>query len=65
MPSRRRDARGGKALELVGMKLQRLADEERGFGDGIGGAMRKREFGFVEAAHRIADEVEQCEQFAA
>ncbi|MGY3440314.1 hypothetical protein ACVW17_000315 [Bradyrhizobium sp. USDA 4473] len=53
------DARGGKILELVGMQMQRLADQERGFGDRIGGAVREYELGGVEAAHRVAQEIEQ------
>jgi len=47
------------------MKMQGLADQERGFGDGIGGAVRKGKLRFLEAADGIADEIEQGQQFAA
>ena len=57
------DARVGKGLELVGMQMQRLADQEGRFRDGIGGAVRELELGLDEAAHGIADEIEQGKQF--
>ena len=55
----RGDARGREGLELVGMQMQGLADQEGGLGHGIGGAVREHELGLDEAAHRIADEIEQ------
>ena len=62
---RGRDARVGKGLELVGMQMQGLADQEGGFRDRIGRAMGKGELRLGEAAHRIADEIDQREQLAA
>ncbi|GCC48659.1 hypothetical protein chiPu_0032640, partial [Chiloscyllium punctatum] len=59
-----RDARGREILELVGMQMQRLSDQERGFGDGISGAVREHQFGRVEAAHRVAQEIEQGVELA-
>src|SRR5246127_4626756 len=53
------DAGGGKALELVGMKMQRLCDQKRGFGDGISRAMSKDEACLIEAADCEADENEK------
>ncbi len=44
--------------------MQRLADQEGGLGSRVGGAMRKHQFGLGEAAHGIADEIEQRQQFA-
>src|SRR6185436_13169607 len=41
-----------------------LADEERGFRDGIGGAVGKHESGLRKAAYGVADEIEQGQQFA-
>src|SRR5437868_2845558 len=61
---RRGDARMGKLLELVGMQMQRLGYQERGFGNGIGGAMGEDEFCFRKAAYGVADEIEQCLQLA-
>ena len=58
------DARGGEGLELVGMQMQRFADQEGGLGDRIGGAVREHQLGLDEAADRIADEIEQRQQFA-
>ncbi len=49
---RRGDARMGKLLELVGMQVQGLADEERGFRDGIGGAVGEDEFGLAQSGLR-------------
>ncbi len=60
----RRDPRGGKRLELVGVKMQGFADQERRLGDRIGGAVREYQFGFDKAAHRKADEIQQRQQFA-
>ncbi len=48
---RRGDARGGERLELVGMQMQRFADQEGRFRYRIGGAVRKDELGFDKAAH--------------
>ena len=64
MASRCGDPRGRKGLELVGMQMQRFADQEGGLRHRIGGAVREHQFGFDEAAHRIADEIEQRPQFA-
>ena len=58
------DARGGERLELVRVQMQRLADQEGGLGNRIGGAMRKHQLGLGEAADGIADEIEQRQQFA-
>ena len=58
----RGDPRGRERLELVGMKMQRLADQECSLGHGIGGAVREHQFCLAEAAHRIADEIKQREQ---
>ena len=44
--------------------MQRLADQEGGFGNRIGGAMREHQLGFDEAADGVADEIEQRQQFA-
>ena len=60
----RGDARGRKGLELVGMQMQRFADQEGGLRHRIGGAVREHQFGLDEAADRIADEIEQRQQFA-
>ena len=59
-----RDARGGERLELVRVQMQRLADQEGGLGNRIGGAMRKHQLGLGEAADGVADEIEQRQQFA-
>ena len=40
--------------------MQGLADQEGGFRHRIGGAMREDQFGLDEAAHRVADEIEQA-----
>ena len=56
--------RGGKRLKLVGVKTQGFANQERGLGDGIGGAVREYQIGFDKAAHRKADEIQQRLQFA-
>src|SRR6476660_6491552 len=53
------DARGGECLELVRVQMQRLADQEGGLGNGIGGAMREYQLGFRETADGVADEIEQ------
>ena len=58
----RRDPRGRERLEPVGMKMQRLADQECSLGHRIGGAVREHQFCLDEAAHRIADEIEQRQQ---
>src|SRR3954468_7749382 len=55
----------GKLLELVGMQMQGLADEEGGLRQGISGAMREDEFCLRKAAHRVADKIEQSVQVAA
>ena len=57
-------ARGRKGLELVGVKMHRFADEESGFRKRIGGAVREYQFGLDKAAHAIADEIQQRQQFA-
>src|SRR5258708_5057502 len=44
--------------------MQRLADQEGGLGNRIGGAMRKNQLGLGEAADGVADEIEQRQQFA-
>ncbi len=44
--------------------MQGFADQERGFRHGIGGAVGEHQFGFDEAADRIADEIEQRHEFA-
>ena len=62
---RRGNARVHKALELVRMQMQRLADQEDGFRDRIGRAVGEGEVCFREAAHGIADEIDQREQLAA
>ena len=46
------------------MKTQGFADQERGLGDRIGGAVREYQFGFDKAAHGKADEIQQRQQFA-
>ncbi len=60
----RRDARGRERLELVGVQMQRLADQEGSLGNRIGGAMREYQLGLGEAADGVADEIEQRQQFA-
>ena len=64
LPSADGDARGGERLELVRVQMQRLADQEGGLGNRIGGAMREHQFGLGEAADGVADEIEQRQQFA-
>ena len=59
-----RDAGVGEGLELVGMQMQGLANQEGRFSDRIGRAVRERKLGLDEAAHRIADEIEQREKLA-
>ena len=44
--------------------MQRLADQEGGVGNRIGGAMREHQLGFGEAADGVAYEIEQRQQFA-
>src|SRR5215216_6534537 len=44
--------------------MQRLADQEGGLRDRIGGAMGKHQLGLGEAADGVADEIEQRQQFA-
>src|SRR5688572_5009527 len=44
--------------------MQRLADQEDGLGNRIGGAVRKHQIGLGEAADGVADEIEQGQQFA-
>jgi hypothetical protein len=61
---RRGDARMGKLLELIGMQVQGLADQEGGLRDRIGGAVREYESGLRKAAYGVADEIEQGQQFA-
>ncbi len=58
----RRDPRGRERLELVGMKMQRFADQECSLGHRIGSAVREHQFCLDEAAHRIADEIKQRQQ---
>ena len=60
-----RNARGRKHLKLIGMQMQRLANEKRRIRHRIGGAMRERHISRNEAAHRIANEVEQRQQLTA
>ena len=60
----RGDPCGGKALELVGMQMQGFADQEGRFRHRIGRSVREYQLGFDEAAHRVADEIEQRHQFA-
>ena len=59
------DPRVGKGLELVGMQMQGLADQERGFRDWIGRAVGEGKLRLDEAADGIADEIDQGEQLAA
>ena len=40
----RGDPRGRERLELVGMQMQRFADQERRLGHRIGGAVREHQF---------------------
>ena len=49
---------------LVRVKMQRFADEKSGFRKWIGGAVREYQFGLDKAAHAIADEIQQRQQFA-
>ena len=58
------DPRHRKRLELVGMQMQRFADQEGGLRHRIGGAMREHQFRFDEAAGGIAHEIEQRPEFA-
>ena len=44
--------------------MQRFADQECGLGHRIGGAVREHQLRLDEAADRIADEIEQRQQFA-
>ncbi len=60
----RGDARGRKILELVGMQMQRFADQECCFRPRIGGAVREYQLRLRKAAHGVADEIEQRPQFA-
>lgn len=56
------DAGVREGLELVGMQMQGLANQEGRFSDRIRGAVRERKLGLDEAADRIADEIEQREK---
>ncbi len=58
------DARRRKSLELVGVKMQRFANQECGFRHRIGGAVREHELGLDEAADGVTDVVKQRQQFA-
>ena len=63
-PFARGHARGRKTFELIGMKMQRFAHQKGCFRHRIGGAMREGQFRLAEAACRVADEIEQRQQFA-
>ena len=54
----RGDPRRSEPFEAIGRQVQRLADDEGGFRDRIGGAVGEHELRFVEARHGIADEIE-------
>ena len=41
------------------MKMQGFADQERGFSDGIGGAMGEGQLRLDKTAYRVTDEIEQ------
>ena len=60
----RRDARIGEHLELVGMQMQRLADDERRFRHRIGGAVGEYHSGLDKAADSVAHQIEQRQQLA-
>ena len=52
-----------KQLEAVGRQMQRLADQEGGLGDRVGGAVGEHELCRIEPRHRIADEIEHGDEF--
>src|SRR6185437_6872650 len=59
------DPRVGKILELVGMQMQAFASQKGGLRHRIGGAVREHQLGLDKTAHRVTDEIEQRQQFAA